>query len=105
MVRAVCLAGVMLAGALVGATAQETTQQALQEMTLPRISHVTVDWNAVLDELAANTRGSTPPSGNRFRALTRAPFPFCFRSISTRSPRTRPRRKPPDFVSISSSPA
>jgi len=62
MVRAVCLAGVMLAGALVGATAQETTQQAIQEMTLPRISPVTVDWNAVRDELAANTTGSTPPA-------------------------------------------
>lgn len=58
MVRAVWLAGVMLAGALVGATAQEATQ----EMALPRVSTVSVDWNAVRDELAHNATGSTPPA-------------------------------------------
>src|SRR5262245_20286157 len=72
MVRAVWLAGVMLAGALVGATAQEATQQATQEMTLPRISAVSVDWNAVHDELAANATGSTPPATLLLRLNTAA---------------------------------
>jgi hypothetical protein len=54
MMRAVWFAGVMLAGALVGAQHADAQAEATKpEMMLPRVTSVTVDWDSVRSEVAA----------------------------------------------------